>query len=72
MDEPMHDDTKKPPVFGETLTPEQETALEQSIAHGEAQFQAGEGIDGEGVFTWMRSWRTDNELPAPTRTTHQA
>jgi len=72
MDEPMHDATKKPPVFGKTLTLEQETALERSIAHGEAQFQAGEGIDGEAVFTWMRCWGTDDELPAPTRATRQA
>jgi len=67
MDEPMHDATQKPPISDEPLTPDQSADLAPSIARGDAQFQAGEGIDGEAVFTWMRSWGTDSELPAPTR-----
>jgi predicted transcriptional regulator len=71
MANPIHDATRQPPVYEQALTPEQDAALARSISRGEAQFQAGEGIDGEAVFTWMRSWGTENELPAPKRTTRR-
>ncbi len=54
------------------LTPEQAAALRASIDRGEAQFLAGEGIAGEEVFAWMRSWGTDNELPVPRRKPRKA
>lgn len=59
--------TSPAPVADDALTAEQNAALAQSIARGEAQFQAGEGFPGEAVFAWMRSWGNENELPAPTR-----
>jgi predicted transcriptional regulator len=60
------------PAAADNLTAEQNAALVQSIARGEAQFQAGEGIPGEAVFAWMRSWGTENELPRPARKTRRA
>jgi hypothetical protein len=53
MDETLHDHdrTRTPQVFAETLTPERDTARERSIARGDGQFRAGEGINGEAVFT---------------------
>lgn len=68
----LHHKREARPRMIEPLTPERSAALAPSIARGDAQFQAGDGIDGEAVFTWMRSWGTDNELRAPTRTTRQA
>jgi len=60
------------PVAADDLTAEENAALVQSIARGEAQFAAGEGIPGEAVFAWMRSWGTENELPPPARKTRRA
>ncbi len=53
------------------LTPEQKAALLQSIAQGEAQYQAGEAIPGAEVLAWIRSWGTENPLPTPTRKTRR-
>jgi len=47
------------------LTPEQKTALMQSIAKGRAQVEAGDGIPGEEMSRWLRSWGSENELPPP-------
>jgi predicted transcriptional regulator len=60
------------PVSADDLTAEENAALVQSIARGDAQFQAGEGIPGEAVFAWMRSWGTENELPPPARKRRRA
>jgi predicted transcriptional regulator len=63
---------KKPPVADDSLTAEQDAALTLAINRGEAQFQAGEGIQGDVVFAWMRSWGTEHEQPPPTRKTRRA
>ena len=55
------------PVVEDSLTAEQNARLLQSIARGEAQFQAGEGIPGDEVFAWLRSLGTEKELPRPRR-----
>jgi predicted transcriptional regulator len=62
----------KPPVADDCLTAEQDAALELAIKRGEAQFQAGEGIPGDVVFAWMRSWGTEHEQPPPTRKMRRA
>jgi len=49
------------------LTPEQRAALLQSIAEGEAQYQAGEAIPGAEVLAWIRAWGSEKPLPIPTR-----
>lgn len=49
------------------LTPEQQAALLQSVAEGEAQYAAGEAIPGDDVTAWLRSWGTKDELPPPGR-----
>jgi len=57
-----------PPALGEDdlgLTAEQKAALMQFIAQGRAQVEAGDGIPGEEMSRWLRSWGTENELPPP-------
>jgi len=49
------------------LTAEQKSGLMQSIARGEAQYQAGEAIPGADVLAWIRSWGTEKPLPTPAK-----
>ncbi len=54
------------------LTPEQKAALSRSVERGRAQFKAGDGISGEEVSRWLRSWGTESELPPPTQKSHRS
>jgi len=71
----MVQSTKKapfaPPSADDTLTAEQNTALLQSIARSEAQYQARETIPGKEVFAWLRSWGTKRETAPPVRKSRQ-
>lgn len=35
------------------------------VAAGSREAETGEGVEGEQVHAWMRSWYTDDELPRP-------
>jgi predicted transcriptional regulator len=37
----------------------------EHIRAGMDEFQAGQGIDHDRVSAWLRTWGTENELPAP-------
>jgi predicted transcriptional regulator len=49
------------PIFDEL----DEEAEARAIAKDRAEIAGGQGIPHDEVMTWLRSWGTPSELPAP-------